>query len=387
MGILVFVTAKGQRSSVIHNIGNWLKTENDSSYIEDHTQDLTVRLYGSRKYNYYDIVDRKQNQSILYRPNTPFNVGFGANYRFIGVNIGFNLPFINDTKKYGKTRSLDLQTHLYLRKLVVDFYGQTYKGYYIANSRGLLNGFTPGDPLPVRPDIRALTIGLSTQYIFNDRRFSYRAAYLQNEYQKKSAGSFLVGFDIFGSRMKGDSSLIPHNISKENFFNNVNFYRTGVFSFALSGGYGYTYVYKQHWFATAAVTLSGGVNYTVLNQVGAKNLSGAGFQWNDNVRLSAGYNSARYFAGIHYVELITRSNSPVDQAYQRIGAGNFRVSFVRRFGLKKPIPLPIVPPPTPEELELQKAQQEKEKQEQQQKDEEKEKQKKEEEEKKQPQIV
>lgn len=345
--LIFYLSVKGQRSSVTQRLGKWLKTENDSSYIEDHTNDLTFRLFGSRKYNYFDIIDRGHDDQVLYRPNTPFNVGFGFNYKFIGINLGFNLPFINDDKKYGKTRSLDLQTHLYLRKVVLDFYGQSYRGYYLANSRGLLNGFAPGDPLPVRPDLRNLNLGLSMQYIFNDRRFSYRAAWLQNEYQKKSAGSVLLGVDLFGSRMKGDSGLIPHNISRADFFNNINFYRTGVVSLAPSVGYAYTYVYKGHWFATASITASAGVNYTVLNLVDGSNMSKVGFGWNNNFRASAGYNSSEYFAGVHYVNLVTRSESPVSGTHQRIGAGNFRVSIAKRFRVRKnlvkelPVNLPV----------------------------------------------
>ena len=327
--------ASAQKSSFLQKLDGWLHTENDTTYIEDHTKDITFRFFGSRKYNYYDIIDRKRNQEVLYRPNTPFNIGFGFNYKFIGINVAFNLPIINKTEKYGKTRALDLQAHYYLRKLVVDFYGQRYKGYYIANSRGLLNGFTENDPLPVRPDVRNLNLGLSVQYLFNDKRFSYRGAYLQNEYQKKSAGSLLVGGEVFFAKMKGDSSLIPHNITQEDFFNDVTYTGTRITSMAADAGYAYTFVYKQHFFLTLSFTGSLGGNYTRLNIDDANDMRKIGIQLNQTIRASFGYNSSRYFAGIHYVNMTTRSASPVPHTYQTIGAGNFRISVVRRFKLKK----------------------------------------------------
>lgn len=331
----MFHFARGQRSSFIDKIGDWFHTENDTAYIEDHTRDLTTRFFGSRKYNYYDILDRKRNTEVMYRPNTPFNVGFGFNYKFIGINVAFNLPFINSTDRYGKTRALDLQAHYYLRKLVVDFYGQRYKGYYIANSRGLLNGFDEKGPLPVRPDIRNLNIGMSVQYVFNDKKFSYRAAYLQNEYQKKSAGSFLIGGELFTARMKGDSSLIPHNITTQDFMNGITFSATSIFSVAANAGYAYTFVYKQHFFLTLSLAGSLGGNYTRLFRDDENDLRKFGIQLNNTVRASIGYNSSKYFAGIHYVNLTTRSQSPIEHTFQSIGAGNFRVSVVRRFGLKR----------------------------------------------------
>jgi hypothetical protein len=323
---------------IVKKAFQFLKTENDPKYIEDHTKDITFRLFGTRKYNYYDIVDRGRKQEVLYRPNTPLNLGFGVNYKFVGINLAFNLPSINKVEKYGETRGLDLQTHFYARKVVVDFYGQFYKGYYISNAKGLLNGLAPeseGKPV-IRPDIHNLTLGLGVQYIFNDKRFSYRAAYLQNDYQKKSAGSFIIGAEVFGVRMKGDSSIVPGNLAKSDFFDNRHFDRTKVISAAFNAGYAYTLVLNKHFFLTLSLTGSIGSNYTSLRLTDEnRRLRKFGLQLNNTERISLGYNSSRYFAGIHYVNITMRSTSPVPDTYLRVGAGDFRVSVARRFKLKK----------------------------------------------------
>jgi hypothetical protein len=323
---------------VVKKVVGWLKTDNDTNYIEDHTQDVVVRLFGSRKYNYYDVVDQKRKQELFYRPNRPFNIGVGVNYKFIALNLGFNFPFINKNEKYGKTSGVDLQTHLYARRMVIDFYGQFYKGYYVSDSKGFRNFYTSPnqDVAYIRPDIKNLTLGLGVQYIFNQKRFSYRAAYLQNEYQKKSAGSFIVGAEVFGVRMKADSSFIPFYLSKEDFFDNKHFDRTGIVSGAVNAGYAYTLVLNKHFFVTLALTGSLGVNYSTLDLTTENSkITKVGLQLNNSERISIGYNSSRYFAGIHYVNLTTRSTSPVSNTYQRIGAGDFRVSIARRFKLKK----------------------------------------------------
>ncbi|WP_149697871.1 DUF4421 domain-containing protein [Chitinophaga sp. CF418] len=350
--LFLCLATSAQKTSLFKKVGSWLDAGNDSNYIEEHTKDLTVRVFGSRKYNYYDIVDNKivgdgivdngivsntkSSQEVLYRPNTPFNVGFGFNYRFIGINVAFNLPFINKEKgDYGITKVLDLQTHIYSRKLVVDFYGQVYRGYYIANTRRLFSNLGSGNVEMIRPDARNVNVGLDVQYVFNAKRFSYRAAYLQNDYQKKSAGSFLIGGGLFGMRMKGDSGLIPSYLEKAGFFNGENFHRTRVFSAAANVGYAHTFVYNKHWFATLSLTGSLGANYTTLNTMKDGDLKRVGLQLNNNIRVSIGYNSGRYYAGIHYVDLTTRSQSPVPDTYQTMGAGNFRISFARRFTLKK----------------------------------------------------
>lgn len=315
----------------------WYKTDNDTAYVEDYTNDLTVRLFGSRKYNYYDLKDNDLKQEVLYRPNTSTNLGFGVNYKFIGINIGLNFPFVNDRNdKYGKTKYLDLQSHLYVRKFVLDFYGQYYQGYYQADRKPSVFRSQQQELITLRPDMINTNLGASFQYIFNDEKFSYRAAYLQNEYQKKSAGSFMVGADAFAWQMRGDSSLVPSNMP--DFFNDQPFSRTGSISLAANVGYAYTLVIVKHFFVTASLSLAGGVNRTTFGfQNGEEKQSNWGWQLNNTIRFAAGYNSRRWFAGLHYSDMTTRGASPVDMAHQNFGAGILRASVARRFTLKKPL--------------------------------------------------
>ncbi len=317
----------------------WLRTENDSVYVQDLSRDLTVRLYGSRKYNYYDMHDRKLDEEVLYRPNANNNVGVGFNYKFIGLNLGFNLPFINnDNDKYGKTKYLDLQTHLYTRKLVVDFYGQYYQGYYKGETKRFFDNALSVKAAGIRPDIINTNIGLHAQYIFNDKRFSYRAAFLQNEYQKKSAGSPLVGAEIFAWQMRGDSALVPAEPRGDGFYEGMPFTRSSNISLALNGGYAYTLVIAKHFFITGSLAIAAGVNRSVFAfNDGSGKAHGFGWQLNSTLRIAAGYNSPKYYVGVHYVDISTRGSAPVARAYQTFGAGNLRFSIVRRFGLKKPL--------------------------------------------------
>lgn len=317
----------------------WYKTENDTAYVADYTRDLTVRLYGSRKYNYYDLKDSRLKKELLYRPNTGTNLGFGVNYKFVGLNIGFNFPFINDHKsEFGDTKYVDLQAHLYLRKFVVDFYGQYYEGYYQAERKPRVFNSAQQGLAALRPDLENESLGLSVQYIFNDERFSYRAAYLQNEYQKRSAGSLMVGAEAFAWQMRADSALIPSDLGHPGFFDNEPFSRTGAVSLAVNIGYAHTFVILKHFFITASLSAAGGINHSGFRYVdGRPRMRAFGWQLNNTVRFAAGYNSRRWFAGLHYVDITTRGASPVAGAYQNFGAGNMRFSVARRFSLKKPL--------------------------------------------------
>ncbi|RPD42328.1 DUF4421 domain-containing protein [Chitinophaga barathri] len=321
----------------------WLFTENDSNYVEDHTNDLTVRLLGSRKYTYWDMRDKNIDEEVQYRPNANNNVGFGANYKWLGVNFAFNLPFINDDDdKYGKTKFLDLQAHLYLRKLVVDFYGQYYEGFYQAETARRISNGIAQKAVSFRPDIINRDLGLNVQYVFNDRKFSYRAAFMQNEYQKKSAGSFLAGGEIFVWEMRGDSALVPAEARTDGFFGGSTFNRTSQLSLAVNAGYAYTLVIAKYFFVTASVIGSIGANRTVNRfNDGTPHESGYGLQLNNTIRFAAGYNSSYYYFGLHYTDMGTRGSAPGTKHIQTFGTGNIRFSLVKRFKLKKTI-LPAI---------------------------------------------
>ena len=306
----------------------------DKKYIADYHKEFTARIFGSRKTTTYGLHDKGFAQNVIYKPNTPFNVGVGFNYRIIGINLGFNLPIINDTKELGRTRFLDIQSHLYGRKLIFDVYLQFYKGFYLPNTTVLTNNNDGAHY--IRPDLVTVNFGLSAQYLFNGKRFSFRGAFLQNEVQLKSAGSPIIGGTFNSVLIHSDSSVIPAQLRYDDFFNNVDYNSSKVISGGFHFGYGYTFVFPSNFFFTAAATLGVGVNHTTLRTRGSGDgMAGLGTDLNGTLRAGFGYNSRRYFAGVHYTGYATTSSTPIIYTSQQFGAGNIRISFAKRFTLKK----------------------------------------------------
>jgi hypothetical protein len=148
----------------------------DSACIIDLSRDLVVRLYGSQKFTGYKLGQYGNSKRVVYSPNDNYNIGLGFNYKFLGINIGFRAPFINnDEARYGKTKFLDLQSYIYMRKITLDLYGQFYNGYYLSN-RSILDNYKVVDTFLKRPDLHTKNFGFTLQYIFNYRKFSYRAS-------------------------------------------------------------------------------------------------------------------------------------------------------------------------------------------------------------------
>lgn len=318
----------------------WLQTQNDTAYVEDLSKDLTLRFYHSNKYTDYKIIDRSHNEQLVYRPNDRYNFGLGFNYKFLGVNVGFNFPFINnDDAHLGKTDKFDMQAHFYMRKFVVDFWGLYYAGYRIANpSQSLQDGSYTYAPYPNRTDLQTTHIGLQVQYVFNDERFSYRAAYAQNEWQKKSAGSLLAGISSYNVIIRADSSLLPPNLQNPLLYDGRHFNEANIYSLGVNIGYAYTLVIKKHFFITASTAPGIGLSYTKTRDTKTQQTDERlGPQLSNTFRIAAGYNSERFFIGFHHVDLLVLNAAPVPATYQEVGGGNFRASVAYRFRLKRPI--------------------------------------------------
>ncbi len=313
----------------------WLNVVRDTNYVSDHSHELTLRAFGLRKHTSYTLNDRGISQKLEYDPNKNYNLGVGFNYRSIGINVAFNPPLVNnDNDKFGHTRSLDIQPHIYLKNLVVDAYGQFYHGFYMVNSSALQD--VPSGGIYLRPDLRIKNIGISAQYVFNGSRFSLRSPFVQNEIQKKSAGSILAGIDIHTIFVRADSSIVPLNIVHPDFFDGSHFNRSNTYSIAVSGGYAYTYVYRKHYFVTAGFNVGLGVNYMTTEDAGAAIRDrAAGLLYNTTIRFATGYNSQQYFIGVYYIGLQTRNATPIAQTQQDVGAGIIRLVFAKRIKLRK----------------------------------------------------
>jgi Domain of unknown function (DUF4421) len=306
----------------------------DTSYIVDYyKRHLILRAYESTKFNNFKFTDNEDK--LIYRPNDHYNLGIGVNYRFICVNIGFYVPLLSKNgDKYGKTKAVDLQTHFYFDKFIVDFYAQFYTGYYLANTNVALEGYP--QPYEVRPDMRTRDISLAVQYVFNDKHFSYNAPYFQNERQKKSAGSFLLGGGLYHTDAHADSSMAPAMIKYSDFFGNIPFSKINNFSIAINAGYGYTLVLRKYFFITEMLSAGPGVNFSYLyNPVSQRTTDKFGAEFNVTERFAAGYNNDHYFLGVNYIRLITEDNSAIPQCWQQTNTGNFRIVVAKRFRLKK----------------------------------------------------
>lgn len=308
----------------------------DSTCISDQSDKLLLRTFVMQKFNKYTLGHEGVPQNVTYRANDNYNIGIGGHYKWLGLNVSFRMPFVNsDEQRYGKTKFFDLQSYLYLRKFAVDLFVLSYRGYYLTNSN-ILQAPPPNNDLLIRNDLRTGNYGVNFQYIFNNSKFSYRAAFLQNQCQMRSAGSVIAGGAMHYTRVRADSAVIPMNTLDQRFFMQSQFNKSATYAIAVNGGYAYTQVIGKHFFITGALLVGAGLNYTDLKTDATDSKdSRLSSQLHGIVRAAGGYNTDKYFLGVQYINFVNRNNTTVNDAWQQLQAGNIRITYAQRFVLKK----------------------------------------------------
>jgi hypothetical protein len=276
----------------------------DTAYIKDLSDKLSVRIYGVNKFSNFEIIDNDSDKTISYAPNSSLNLGIGVNYKWFGLGVAVNFPFINnDNHQYGETQRLDAQTNIFTRALAIDLYYQKYQGFYIENPQDFIPDWDPESPYPHRPDIISTTLGGSCIYAFKHKKYSARAAFVQTDLQRKSAGSFLLGgyFSLF--RVNGDSSFIPNEIADhcnpELTFNNLQVSGIGV-----AGGYSHTFVMWKRLYLS--LTLIPGIAFQKYNVNYPDNIKeekkGSYFAGRFATRAALIYNVERLYFGVTAID-------------------------------------------------------------------------------------
>ena len=227
-----------------------VSAQQDSTHIVSYANLLTGRFYFSQKFTSFRFQNTKAHYTLNFKPNTNVNMGLGASYKWATLNVAYGFGFLNPDEEKGKTHYIDLQIHSYGRKFTLDVLGQFYRGFYLS-PQGAAS--MPGHYY-IRPDLRVNIVGGSFQYVLNYRQFSLRASYLQTEWQKKSAGSVLVGIEAYTGRVRADSTLTPTLINRN--AANLNETKTTFFEFGPNLGYAYTLVMRDHFFVTGSASVS-----------------------------------------------------------------------------------------------------------------------------------
>lgn len=302
-------------------------TQIDTSFIKSLPQKDFLQLYAgsfSRSLDFISSNKQPQVPEINYSPNSSAFCGFVLGYKKITLYGDVALPLLNKVNR----RQSDVRAFSFFLSYFKPKWGVTgFAGY----NRGLLMRIeTMGITYNSRSDIRSYNTGVHFYRIFNASKFSFIAANSQQMLQLKPAGSFILKVTPSFRLIKTPQSIIPVEKSKYHFRGEMTATKQiQLLSLQLKPGYAYNYVFKNsYFFAAPSVFAGAGADYHLVQQVG-KQLNGFNLNIGYRFKVTAGYNSVKYFVTVEF--LTDHSRSYLYQSIAKNTYSECSVNFGFRF--------------------------------------------------------
>lgn len=265
----------------------------DSTFIRTSELPWSFRIYSVNKIS--EMVLRTPNDSLpaaVYNPRSKIAVGVGIFYRSIGIWTGLRVDVFEKNKK---TVAYDLQLNQYAKRFANDLYLQYYEGVYLNNAFE----YRFSSPIPpgaeFRSDVRTISVGISSNYYSNWKRFSTRAPFIQSEQQLKNAGSAILGGSFNNFSFNADSSVIPN----ARYLHPSQAIQSGsFFTAACNVGYAYTFVFSKNGYFNLNGIAGPGLTHWQYLVENASGFKGIRPMLRIGGRVSAGYNWERFFTGM-----------------------------------------------------------------------------------------
>jgi hypothetical protein len=307
----------------------------DKSNIESFSDKLSIYSYGISKFNNFEISANGNQHKVRYNPNENLNLGLGFNYKWLGVGLSYDFGFLNsDQDLYGESKSLDLQMDVFSKQVLYSGNFQYYQGYYWQNPDEFMHNWNASDSVQIRSDIKTVTFGLNGTYVFNNDKFSFKAAFQNTERQLSSAGSWLLSGKLSVYSISADSSLVPFDV-QELYPNAKDIKGLSVINLGSAGGYTYTYVLGDYFYFNAALMM--GLNLQMVSRINLSNENIGGetkISSNAQFRLAIGCNKPKVFYGFSATfDSYSIRNS--EESYFNYNYGRIRFFYGRRFNVAR----------------------------------------------------
>ena len=290
----------------------------DTLYISPNRYNYALMVTHFSNFEYYSITSElPQPQKLSFSPNPHNKIGlyFGWRWIFPGWSVDVNDIFKKGTRK---NRGTEFDLSLYSSKLGVDiFYRRTGNDYKIHKIRG----FSDDIPSNYSEDFSGIKVdikGLNLYYIFNNRKFSYPAAFSQSTNQRRNAGTFIAGFSISKHHLDFDYTALPGFIQEAMNpamkVKNIKYTNANI-----SFGYAYNWVFARN--CLACLSLTPAIAYKASDVDAETNEAKAWYgKFNLDFLVRAGivYNTGKYYVGTSFVGKnynYHRNNFSVDNGF------------------------------------------------------------------------
>jgi len=308
--------------------------DHDSSYYDIFWDHITARVYAAQKFTHFTMPSSDGSGDLQYVANPKLNVGLGVTWHNLSLNAFYGFSYLNnkDTVK-GKTKGLDLQLHLFPRKWVVDLLVVMPKGFHL-NPKGYAS--VNPSKYYYREDVKERIFGVAAYRLPNKRQFSYRAALVGNEWQKKSAGSLLYGGQAYYVIMESnteDSTLVPQQV-QGSFPKLAGITEARFITVGPGIGYAYSFVLNKHLFLMLSGVGHLDLNILTEEKTAASQTKKTSIAPSFAYKSAVGYNSANWGVSATFVGNAFWGKGPSAQKYS-VQGGGLKFSVTKKFGVKE----------------------------------------------------
>ena len=294
-------TAVRQTGRQIRKVGKEFNAI-DTNYISPNLYNLAFMLEHSTWYEHYRLGNNAKNepQSLNFSPSLGTKLGIYFGWRWIFLGYTFDIEDLMGRNK-NKARKTEMSLNIYSSKFGIDLYYRKTGSDFKLRSH---NGFSGGTPLFRNFDFDGLQSeikGLNTYWIFNHKKFSYPAAYSQSTNQRRSAGSFMLGFSYSQHNITFNHAKLPPHIL-EQLHHGLQFNHIKYSDYSLGFGYGYNWVFAKNWVSNLSLLPGIGYKKSKIDDNDFKDES-----WIKDInfdlitRMGIVYNNAKYFVGASLV--------------------------------------------------------------------------------------
>lgn len=261
-----------------------------NEYITTFPDKISTRISVVNTSNGFQINEFETGNNYKLKPNARAYLGASILFRSIELDYGFSPSFFNINKDNDDSSLFNLNFRMFYNQWMqtIDLYKQ--KGFYFSldNQRTYLSS------------IKTVKIGGSTSYIFN-KNFSFRAIAFQNEWQTKSAGSFIPSLYYYYTQ---------YQLTEDGF--NEKAYSYDV---AIGPSYYYNFCLTKNILFSLGAQAGVGLNHSA--NLGDGNFTSILYEFSG--RAVVGYNSNTLFGGInsniimleHKIDVSTQENDQI----------------------------------------------------------------------------
>ena len=265
----------------------------DSGYIRKFIRNHDIRLFYGAQGNNVSLGSQHDDQAELngdIYQNTNDYIGAGITYGWLDGDLSLSLP---GTTYLKEERSNLTQFKLALgytrRKIILRAYYSDSRGVVVSGSA---NEFESA------PSLQEIQLGMQITYLFNESRYSYRAAKYQSECQMKTAGSFLLRCEPFYRSLgTKEGTVVPQDQDLEARFGpqvGLEFVRAP--GLLLLPGYGINIIVRDSRFFISPIVFAGlGIAQNYYETKTGRG-SFTSLEYAANFNLNAGYNGSKFYS-------------------------------------------------------------------------------------------